>query len=235
MVPAASQAAAKKKRIEKAKAQQAARGFAPKPRPAGRGNLKQIPRGFVGLAGDRKYVDTATAFYVMNTTGTITHVSIVPTGSTVNTREGKAFRVTSFQVRGYVSVDSTTTLATGMLLMVWDYQPNKALAAITDVLDSADSLSLIKRENNARFKIIMKRRYAVSGNAVTPATGNEIHDVDEFCNLPGDAYALCTAADTTGVIGNRINGALLMITVGDIITGTADCFARLTVRTNFTE
>lgn len=236
IVQADKAAAAKRQRVEKAKAQQAARGFPPsKARPTGRGNLRQIPRGFVGLAGDRKFVDTALATYACNTTGSITHISIVPTGTTVSTREGKAFRVTSCQIRGSLFTNSATTVATGMVLLVWDYQPNKALAAITDILDTVGAYSFIKRENNARFKILMKRRYAMTGNTTTPATGGEIKDIDEFINMPNDAYALCTVADTTGAIGNRINGALLLVTVGDTAAGTGDIDLTCTIRTNFTE
>nr|DAV89167.1 MAG TPA: capsid protein [Cressdnaviricota sp.] len=202
---------------------------------SGRGNTSQIPRGFVGLAGDRKFVDTAEATYACNTTGSITHVSIVPTGTTVNTRDGKAFRVTSVQIRGAASVDTTTTVALANFAFVWDYQPNKALPGLTDIWDTIDGSTMIKRENNARFKIAMWRHWTLTGNTTAPATGREAESIDEFIKLPKDAIALCTSADTTGVIGNRINGALYYCTFGNVAAGTADAVTIVKIRTNFIE
>lgn len=200
---------------------------------AGRYGGYTVPRGFVGLAGDRKFVDTALAVYAMNTTGSITHVSIVPTGTTVNSREGKSFRVTSCQVRGNVSSDAATTVAPAAWALVWDYQPNKALPALTDIWDAVNDASFIKRENNARFKILLWRHHTMIGNVTTPASGGEQCPVDEFVKMPKDAVALCTVADTTGVIGNRINGALYLCTMGGIAAGTADANLTVSVRTNF--
>jgi len=203
------------------------------PARAGRYGGNQIPRGFVGMAGDRKFVDTAPATYVMSTTGTLTHISIVGQGVTVNSREGKAFRVTSCQLRGDAFAGTTGTVARGALALVWDYQPNKVLPALTDIWDTVTSDSLIKRENNARFKIVMYRRWSFLGNSTTPSTGMEGHSVDEFIKMPKDSIALCTLTDTTGVIGNRVNGALYVCTLGDVVTGATAPSINLTIRTNF--
>jgi len=201
----------------------------------GRYSSNQVPRGFVGLAGDRKYVDTAEAVYACNTTGSITHISIVPTGTSVNTRDGKAFKVNSVQLRGYVTADTTTTTTLAWCALVWDYQPNKALPALTDIWDLVNGTAMIKRENNARFKILMYRRYPIMGNVTAPATGAEVYQLDEYHKLPNDCVALCTSADTTGVIGNRINGALYLCTGGSTAAGTADGNAVLFARANFTD
>lgn len=185
--------------------------------------------------GEPKFVDTASASYACNSTGSITHISIVPTGSTVNSRDGKNFKLTSAQLRGVWAVDTASTLVQGMALLVWDKQPNKALAGITDVLDSASSYSFIKRENAQRFRIIRKWRFASSGNSTTPATGRETQDIDEYVKLPANCIAQCTSADATGVIGNRVTGALLLVTVGDIGAGTADLNFNVGIRTNFVD
>lgn len=197
--------------------------------------IPAVPRGFVGSRGDAKYFDTALATYEASTTGSITHLSIVPQGTTVNTREGKAFRATSVNVRGKISAKTTTTIANYACYLVWDYQPNKALAAITDVLDSASSNSFPKRENNERFKIIKKYYGLLIGNTTTPTVGTEAYEIDDYVKLPKDANVLLTAADTTGVIGNTIQGALLFVTVGDIATGTAAAQAVVGFRMNFTD
>jgi len=198
-----------------------------------RAGQAQVIRGFVGAAGDAKYFDTATATYAANTTGSITHLSIVPQGTTVNSRIGKAFRCTSVSVRGRVVADTTTTEALAAAYLVWDYQPNKALAAVTDILDAANANAFPKRENAGRFKIIKKWQYELLGNTTTPATGQEGHAIDDFVKLGSDKNVLCTAADTTGVIGNTIEGALLFVTVGAIAAGTADANFLVGFRLNY--
>lgn len=197
--------------------------------------IPAVPRGFVGSRGDAKYFDTALATYEASTTSTPVHLSIVPQGTTVNTREGKAFRCTSVNIRGKVSAKTTTTIANYAGYLVWDYQPNKALAATTDILDSASSNSFPKRENNERFKIIKKYYGLVIGNTTTPTVGTEAYEIDDYVKLPKDANVLCTTADTTGVIGNTIQGALLWVPVGDIATGTAAAQFVIGFRMNFTD
>lgn len=197
--------------------------------------LHQPMRGFLGPAGDQKYVDVANASYGMDTTGSITHVSIVPQGTTVNQREGKAFQITSVQIRGQSLSDLSTTTAAGHVYLVWDYQPNKALAGITDVLDAVTTQSFTKRENASRFKILMSRVYVFAGNATVPVDGTEIYPVEEFIRVPKScSIATCTVADTTGAIGNRVTGALLLITVGNkAIAGNLGASYVVTLRVNF--
>lgn len=183
--------------------------------------------------GEAKFVDTAAAGYGLNTTGTVTHVSIVPTGTTVNSRDGKNFCCTSVQVRGTAYADTTTTVSSGLAMLVWDRQPNKALAGVTDVLDTVSSDSFLKRENAQRFRILKKWRYAFGGNSTAPASGNETFDVDDYVKLPKECVAKCTTADATGVIGNRVTGALLLVTAGNVAAGTADATFAVGVRLNF--
>lgn len=184
-------------------------------------SVSQRSAGVYGPSGDAKFVDVASTTYNMDTTGTITHISIVPQGSTVNSREGRSFRVTSLMVRGNVYPGASTSLTQGTLLFVWDKQPNKALAAITDVLESANSQAQNKRENASRFVIIRRFDYDVVGNtgAAANLTDKSQHLVQEYIKFPRDCVATCTATDTTGAIGNRVTGALLMVTVGVNVAG----------------
>ena len=194
-----------------------------------------VPRGFVGAAGDAKFVDTASATYAVNTTGSITHISIIAQGDDVNKRDGKACRATSVQVRGAINADTTNTLSTYQCALVWDYNPNKALPVIGDIFDSISAFSFPKRENNKRFKIVKKFYGAIVGNQTTVTTGLETIPVDEYVRLPADANILYTAADTTGVIGDVIAGALYWVTMGSNVAGTADANAVVGFRVNFTD
>lgn len=198
-----------------------------------RAPLQPALRGFLGA--DAKFHDVAVASYVLDTTGSITHLDVVPQGTSVNDREGKAWQNTSLQIRGSAVANSAATVGTGAVYIVWDKQPNKALPAITDILDSANAGSFTKRENALRFKIVRKLRYNFEGNQTTAGqqTESTMHDVDEYIRLPGECVALTTAADTTGAIGNRISGALLAVTVGTVAAGTGAASFSVRYRLNF--
>ena len=186
-------------------------------------------------SGDAKFHDVSQASYAADTTGSITHLDVVPQGNSVNNREGKAWQNTSLAIRGQVNSNSTTLVALASLYIVWDKQPNKTLPAITDILDSASAYSQTKRENAPRFKIVRKLRYSLEGNTGTAGqqTESTVHDIDEYVRLPQDAIALTTTADTTGAIGNRIQGALYAITVGNNGAGTGAAAFQVNYRLNF--
>jgi len=196
---------------------------------------QMIPRGFVGARGDAKFFDVGSASYANDTTGSITHLSVIPQGVTVNTREGKACRVTSCNIRGRIFAGTTATFNTVASYLVWDYQPNKVIAGITDIFDSANSLSFPKRENNERFRIIKKWYCTLSGNGTAPATGDETMAIDDYVRMPEDANILCTTADTTGVIGDTIQGALYFVSLGNVAAGTAAATSTVGFRLNFTD
>lgn len=201
-----------------------------------RRGINQRTSGFVGAAGDYKYVDTAFASYEADTTGTVTHISVVPQGTSVNERDGKAFRCTSIQVRGHYTNGTTAGGNHVVVLYVWDKQPNKALAAITDVLDSVKSTAQNKRENASRFVIIRRYDEILTG-PWGGATGYDgfMKPFNHYIKLPSDCVATCTTADATGAIGNRISGALLQITLGDNAPGNNAAYLVNTIRTNFVD
>ena len=196
---------------------------------------RQVPRGFVGMAGEAKYVDIANAAYVCDTTGQRTHISIVPQGTTVNTRVGRKCELKYVQIRGSALAGTTGTVATWAAYLVWDEQPNKVLAAVTDILDAASSSSLPKRENVQRFKILRKWSGCFSGNVTTPAAGDVSTRLDEYVRLPKGLVVVPTTADTTGVIADIITGALIWLTVGDNAAGTGAASIGCTMRVGFSD
>ncbi len=209
-----------------------------RPRPSGyaypvrRYSRRPGDRGFV-TANDYKFVDLLGQTITMDTTGSVTLLATIAQGNTVNQREGKSAQLTSVRIRGNQRAGSTTTIADGAQYLVWDRQPNKALAAVADVLTSATSNAFPNRENAQRFVILKNFRCSFAGNTATPAAGTEIIDIDEYVKLPRECVTSYTTADTTGVIGDIISGALLWVSVGDIGAGTASATSTLSFRVNF--
>lgn len=198
-----------------------------------RRTINQRTSGFVGPSGDAKYVDYANREYDLNTTGSIQHLSIVAQGSSVNKRDGRAFRVTSVQFRGQAMTGSICISTGCTAMLVWDKQPNKALAAITDILDSAHSWAMNKRENASRFVVIRRWDWVMQGKGDGTTIPGIVKNFNHYVKLPKDCVCTCTAHDDTGEIGNRITGALLFVTVGNRVAGDADATLYVTARVNF--
>lgn len=197
---------------------------------AGRGRVSLSSRGFVGTVADAKFLDRANDTFENNTTGQITHISIVPQGVSVNQRIGKAFRCTSINVRGAFTTTGAAVRPAWANYLVWDYQPNKALPAITDILTSANPGAFPVRENALRFKIVKKW----SGIAVASTETSAVR-FDDYVKLAPDMSVLLTSADTTGVIGDVINGALYFVSTGDVAAAGTDAATNIAFRLNFTD
>lgn len=180
---------------------------------------------------EKKFVDLASATYALNTTGSIALIPVVAQGAGESQRIGRKINLMSVQMHGYCLSDTATVTARGRVMIVYDRQPNAALAAITDVLDTISSQSFLNDQNKNRFRVLYNRHYAFSGNITTPATGKEIKIVDEFIKLR--KLETTYGVVGTGAIGDIKTGALLLVTVGDVAAGTADANAVLGFRVRF--
>ena len=190
-------------------------------------------RGFLGGAGENKYVDVANAVYVCDTTGSITHISVVAQGDSVNQRDGRKFMPTWVNMRGIIANGSTATSTESAVLLVWDKQPNKALAAITDILDVVSTVAQNKRENSSRFMIIRRWSVLLTGKSDGSTVPGFARNFDRYVRLPRGLVAECTPSDTTGEIGNRVTGALLLVTLGNRAAGTAAAALETSIRIGF--
>jgi len=203
---------------------------------------RQIPRGFVtALAADSKYFDQgsgAPISSVLNTTGAVLHLDVITQGDAVTQRSGKSFQLTNFQIRGFLSNNATSVINHVAVYLVWDRQPNKVLFGVTDFLDQVASTGasmFAKRENKGRFLTIKKWQRVLIGQGLAgvPVTGREAIVIDKWIRLPAECIAQCTATDTTGAIGNRITGALALVTIGNVIAGTAAATLNFNFRVGF--
>ena len=170
--------------------------------------------------GENKYIDIAHAKYECDSSGTITHISVVPQGDSVNQRDGRKFMVTNVNIRGWVEQNSAAVWNNPVILLVWDKQPNKALAAVTDILDSVHPTAQNKRENASRFMILRRWDIVLTGKNDGTSVSGFARNFDKFVRLPRGLIAECTPSDATGEIGNRVTGALLFVTLGGRAAGT---------------
>lgn len=179
------------------------------------------------------FVDLTAASYALNQTGSVTLIATVAQGASVNQRVGKKIQLKSLQIRGQISADTTTLAANCAFLIVYDRRPTGALPTITDILVSAAASSFNNDANSGRFSILKRWQNVVIGNVTTAgqATDTSSYSIDEYLSLRGLPTTFKAAG--TGAIGDIEEGALYLLTIGDVAAGTTDANAFLGFRTRF--
>jgi len=176
-------------------------------------------------APERKAVDTSLAggfnFDTNSAVGLVMKLlNTIPTGSASDQRIGKRVVMRAIQIRGRITASTATIASNISAILVYIKNPNQAatLPAVTEILVSQSSSSLSNRDNASKFRVLRRWDWCITGNITTPATGNEIKDFDEYVRLP-NLPALWTNASTAGSIGEFVEGALVLLFVGDAANG----------------
>lgn len=190
---------------------------------------------------EKKYVDLAAANYNCDTTGTVTLIPVIAQGAGESQRIGRQVTLRSLECRGFFLNNSTAITNDVRMMIVWDKQPNKALAAVTDILNSASVNSFNNDQNKRRFKVLKNCDEVLCGNSLTAGQNNDstCKDADFYIKLgngkrkKGLISEFGTAG--TGAIGDITTGALLLVTVGSTAAGTAACTLTAGFRVRYTD
>lgn len=177
------------------------------------------------------FVDLATASYACDTTGTVTLIATIAQGASVNQRVGKKVVLKSLQGRGFMFNGSTATVNDVAFLIVYDKRPTGSLPAVTDILVAATSNAMNNDANSGRFKILKRCDALLAG---IPATSNGVgpaESVDFYMKLNGLQEVFKAAG--TGAIGDIEEGAMYLVTVGNVAAGTAAATLQIGLRTRF--
>lgn len=192
------------------------------------------PRMSRKLIGSREtgYVDLAIANYALDTTGSVTLIATIAQGASVNQRIGKKAMYKSIQMRGLVYGGTTATINDVAYFIVYDKRPTGALPTVTDILVSASSEAFNNDANSGRFKVLKRCDHVLVGNSATPTVDNVAYEPDFYlkCRKP-----VVFKAAGTGAIGDIEEGALYLVTVGNIAAGTAAAVLSAGFRVRFTE
>jgi len=190
-------------------------------------------RGFIGRQSHLLYKDSSATHALVSGTGTVQHVNIVARGNSINERDETVFRNKSMWLRGIINTGLTCKITAVTIALVWDQRPNGALAAYTDIFDTASPISFPKRENAPRFKILMLKRYCMGGNSAAPTTDETTQVIEKYVKFPKDLWTQLTDDDIDGDIGDVLVGSLLLCTIGDQATETLGASLNLKMRLNF--
>jgi len=182
---------------------------------------------------ERKVIDVAPGTLVADTTGTITALNLVATGTDFTNRIGRKILMRSIYIRYRVNnFDNTTVNNCSRVILVYDMQTNGALPAITDVLDTIHAESQVNLNNRDRFRIIWDKIHAI-GQFDTTATqaiagSPTIHVGKKYKKLRLETIF----SGTTAAIGSIATGGLYLITVGDAAANAGGLFT-LSTRIRF--
>lgn len=195
--------------------------------------------GFYGASvrspAERKVIDTANATYAVNTTGSVTLLNGVATGTDFTERIGRRVKCVALQVRGYGGYDTNSAGNSQLIrfLLVEDMQTNGVLAGVTDILQTAHPASFMNMNNRERFRVICDKTFilasltSAAANCATPSVFK--FDIYKKINVP------VTFEGTSNTVGSISSGALLAVWVGSTAAGTNDAYANCTFRVRFTD
>lgn len=158
-----------------------------------------------------------------NTTNPGIVMDIVARGSGDNERIGAKWRETAIHVKGQIDAIPGVSCIAGFYL-VWDSQPNQATAVFGSVFTNTPSFEFYAASTSDRFKVLYKKQFYLTGPS-SPASGDLSHvAVDSYVKLPKNLIAHATLTGTTGVIGNRQTGVLLMFPFSNVLVGVQPAF-----------
>lgn len=134
-----------------------------------RGGTKSRRACLMGRHPEKKFIDGAIDA-TPSTTGTFSLLSTIPQGADESERVGRKTIITDILLRGHILWGSTTGAAPltenrFRLMVVQDKQPNKAIFAVTDLLETADINSYRNLAQAKRFEVLFDRTYTRSAVA----------------------------------------------------------------------
>lgn len=161
-------------------------------------------------------------------------------GTSDTERVGSKWMPTALHLRGRVNANlgGNDTQILGYYI-VWDKSPSGAAAQFSQVFTgSSPFFSFPASSTDDRFEIIAQKRFnlTVQNTAPGEANSNSQHLVDHYIRLPGKHVCHSTIGTTSGAIGNRTMGALLMFMYSESANGSqVTSNATLSHRTYFAD
>lgn len=158
------------------------------------------------------------------------HLDIIAQGAGASQRIGQKFKVTGIHIRGEMLFPTENIIRTDTAgyYLVWDRQPNGAIAVLNDILDtegtdvtSADAFPLAS--NEARFIILARKSHNFVKQQTQPTAFDDRWTVDHYLQFNRSLIATSKNVDElgstpSGGIGTRSSGALLMLPFGNNTT-----------------
>lgn len=187
---------------------------------------------------ERKTFDVVPGVAQVNTTGFVQVICVPTLGNDYVNRVGRKITIKSVFIKGYIRTEISLSLAAAnatsqaaRVLLVYDDQPNGALATVTDILNSADPASQLNLNNRDRFRILKEKFFVFDPYLGAAFAGRQIYPIKIFKRLNLD---VTFNGVNGGTIADIQTGALLMVYIGSNAAGVnTDINAYLSSRVRF--
>jgi len=180
-----------------------------------------------------KYLDTNSAAYQSGTTGSVTLINGVASGSSQITREGRQCFWKQVIVSGsLVPNDATVIGSRNDVYVIWDKQPGEAVPAMTDFFVQSIAGSPMNLNYRERFVVLAHQTHAVGG-LTTNATAALTPTISPV-SISKRINLRTTFKGDDNAIASISTGAMYLVCIGD--QADADCAKyRVSVRLRFSE
>lgn len=157
--------------------------------------------------------------------GSITLATTIATGNGFEDKTTNVIKISQINIRWYLSADTATQINHCRFGLLWDRVPDGVLPTTGDLFGNFavdKSMSHWNPDTIDRFVHLWDDE-RVNAGVIGAATTNALCGFSGYLELKDlDIYTIYTAADTTGVIANIIDGNLLWYNIGSAATGTGD-------------
>lgn len=169
---------------------------------------------------EKKFIDTTGTTNVPEV-GTISLLNPLGQGTSVITRIGQKIVIRSIDLRVRVSAappSASPSLYPNMVrvLLVWDNQPNGALAAASDIIeDLTAGTGVIAPQQKiyiSRFRILWDKKFMLSNMPTADGITSKLNDYDQYYKKT--KLQVGYADSNNGDITDIITGAIYLLAIG---------------------
>lgn len=205
---------------------------------------------------EKKAVDLANTSYGIDSTGSVTAINLIQTGSGYNNRVGRKINLTSVEFRGSFIASGTFPVAQqARVMIVYDKQPNGSLPAIGDVLQAITQAGATETRASSPRNLDKRDRFVclwdhwcimfgnhTNGSTVAAPTGQsdlaientdqQTTNVHKYVRLP-NLVTQYQADSSPAVIGDIATGSLFLLTFGQNAAGAGSHSLSGTIRLRY--
>lgn len=175
-----------------------------------------------------KYLDTNFASYGGGTTGSVTLINGVASGSTQITREGRQCYWKTVQVNGFLDPHANQLEERCDVYVIYDKQPGAAVPALTDLFVQAIGGSPLNLNYRDRFSVIVHKSFVLGlidgTNYYSTIPNTQKISIYKRVNLK------TTFKGDSNAIGDISTGALYLVVVGSQATYYASPYVNVRLR-----
>ena len=178
---------------------------------------------------ETKALTGSSATLAMTESGQCFHLDQITQGPGVTQRLGQKTQITAVHIRGHINQKAGVPFDNVGYYLVWDRQPNEALATPGDIL-ALTGVNAIEAfpnlDTQERFIILGKKMHKMANE---DTAGSHFNDsmtwtVDDYFQFSRKLVTTTVLAGS-GLISDRVSGALLIVGVGRNPVASASNFA----------